>query len=332
MENLGSKAYNYLTSIFSYMRKLIVIFLLAFFWAEIFFPRVIYAQRKVLTPTPTLEATTESNSATAESDSATASATIIERTEPTEVPRPDLTEKSKETVEPLKKLLEEQKLGSVFINPVKYAIRAAVTAGVPPNTIVLLLLLPGVATLIAGTRHLVGLRGFGIFLPAALAVTFVATGPIVGIGLFLLIVAVSTASRIFLRRTKIKLQYLPRMAIILLFVVLGILALLFSTPIINSRALVNVSIFPVLVLVLLAEDFSKVQLGKSAKVAINLTTETLILALISYVLLTLKSVQELALLKPELWITSILVIDIILGKYAGLRLMEYFRFRKLITK
>ena len=307
------------------MRKLIVIFLLAFFWAEIFFPRVIYAQRNVLTPTPTLEAT-------AESDSATASATVIERTEPSDTPRPDLTEKSKETVEPLKKLLDEQKLGSVFVNPVKYAILAAVTSGVPPNTIVLLLLLPGVATLIAGTRHLVGLRGFGIFLPAALAVTFVATGPIVGIGLFLLIVAVSTASRIFLRRTKIKLQYLPRMAIILLFVVLGILALLFSTPIINSRALVNVSIFPVLVLVLLAEDFSKVQLGKSAKVAINLTTETLILALISYVLLTLKSVQELALLKPELWITSILVIDIILGKYAGLRLMEYFRFRKLITK
>ena len=135
-----------------------------------------------------------------------------------------------------------------------------------------------------------------------------------------------------LRKLKIKLQYLPRMAIILLFVVMGILALLFTAPLINSMALVNVSIFPVLILVLLAEDFSKVQLGKSASVAINLTTETLILSLISYVFLTLKMVQELALLRPELWLISIFAIDITLGKYSGLRIMEYIRFRKLISK
>ena len=282
----------------------------------------VYAQRATVFPTISEEEVSE----------ATASAVVLEKIDPTETPRPDLTQKTKESVEPLKKLLDDQKLGTVIANPIKYAIRSAVAAGVPPNTIVLLLLLPGVATLIAGTRHLVGLRGFGIFLPAALAVTFLATGPLVGIGLFLLIVTISTAARIFLRRTKIKLQYLPRMALILHFVVLGILGLLFTAPIINNSVLVNVSIFPVLILVLLAEDFSKVQLGKSAKVAINLTTETLILALISYVLLTLKAVQHLALLKPELWIISVSLIDVLLGKYVGLRVMEYMRFRKFITK
>ena len=301
------------------MKYISTLFLLAVFCVALNIPEVSFAQGRVVSsPTPTLEAT--------------ASATVIEKVEPTEAPRPDLTQKTKESVEPLKRLLDEQELGSTYINPVKYAIRAAVDAGVPPNTIVLLLLLPGVATLIAAARHLVGLRGFGIFLPAALAVTFIATGPVVGIGLFLLIVIVSTFSRIVLRRTKIKLQYLPRMAIILLFVVMGILALLFTAPLINSMALVNVSIFPVLILVLLAEDFSKVQLGKSASVAINLTTETLILSLISYVFLTLKMVQELALLRPELWLISIFAIDITLGKYSGLRVMEYIRFRKLISK
>ena len=44
------------------------------------------------------------------------------------------------------------------------------------------------AALIAAARHLIGIRGFGIFLPAALSVSFVATGPIVGIIIFLLIV------------------------------------------------------------------------------------------------------------------------------------------------
>jgi len=251
---------------------------------------------------------------------------------PTPVGRPDITQKTEGTLGHLETLLKEQKLGGVWPqNPIKYAIRGAVTAGVPANTIVLLLLLPGVATLIAAIRHLVGLRGFGIFLPAALSVVFVATGPVVGIGLFLVIVFMSTATRIILRRLKIKLQYLPRMAFLLLTVVAGILAVLFAAPVIRYSGMTNVSIFPVLILVLLAEDFSRVQLGKSAATAVNLTTESLILALISYVFLTTKSVQEFALLSPEIFILIIIVADFLLGKYVGLRLMEFWRFRRLIT-
>jgi len=229
-------------------------------------------------------------------------------------------------------LLREQKLGPVWpVNPLKYAIRAAVVTGVPANTIVLLLLLPLVAMVIAAFRHLIGLRGFGIFLPAALSVVFVATGPVVGIGLFLVIVASSTIPRIILRRLKLKLQYLPRMAMILWFVVLGVLAVLFAAPIIRQPNLANVSIFPVLILVLLAEDFSRVQLGKSIKTAINLTTETLILALVSYIFLTFKSLQIFALLNPELLLLGVFIVDLMLGRYIGLRFIELWRFRKLIS-
>lgn len=269
--------------------------------------------------------------ASSEGETSTTSSILVS-IEPTQPPRSDLTEQTKETVEPLKKLLENQKLGPILpFNAVKYAIRGAVSSGVPPNTVVLLLLLPGVAALIASARHLIGLRGFGIFLPAALSVVFMATGPLVGIGLFLIIVIVSTLTRIGMRRLKIKLQYLPRMALLLHFVVLGILSVLFLAPHIGLSSFSNVSIFPVLFLVLLAEDFTRVQLGKSARVAINLATETLILALMSYIFLNLKFIQEIALLRPEGWILSIAVFDIVLGKYIGLRLMEYWRFRKLIN-
>ena len=247
-------------------------------------------------------------------------------------PRPDITQKTEETIEPLVELLREQKLGPVWpVNPLKYAIRAAVVTGVPANTIVLLLLLPLVAMVIAAFRNLIGLRGFGIFLPAALSVVFVATGPVVGIGLFLVIVASSTIPRIILRRLKLKLQYLPRMAMILWFVVLGVLAVLFAAPIIRQPNLANVSIFPVLILVLLAEDFSRVQLGKSIKTAINLTTETLILALVSYIFLTFKSLQIFALLNPELLLLGVFIVDLMLGRYIGLRFIELWRFRKLIS-
>jgi len=273
-------------------------------------PRASYAQKATPTASP--------------------SATVTQPPTPTSVP--DLTEKTKETLGPLEALLAAQKLGPVWpYNPIKYAIRAAVEAGVPANTIVLLLLLPVVAAIIAAARHIVGLRGFGIFLPAALAVTFVATGPVVGIGLFLAIVTVSVVARMFLRKTKIKLQYLPRMAILLWLVVLAVLGILFAAPLIKAPQLTKVSIFPVLILALLAEDFTRVQLGKSAETAINLTSETLVLALVSYVFLTLTPLQEFALGNPEILLLAVLVFNFILGKYVGLRLLELWRFRKLIN-
>ena len=303
------------------MKKTILKFFLAAFL--LFVVRGYTLAQRVPSPEPTED-----------ENEATASSTVIEHVEPSPLPpRADLTQKTEETMEPLKRILDEQKLGSIFpFNPIKYAIREAINAGIPANTLVLLLLLPGVAALIAGARHLIGLRGFGIFLPAALSVVFVATGPLVGIGLFLVIVFISTATRIIMSRSKIKLQYLPRMALLLHFVVLGILGVLFLAPVIRWPDFANISIFPVLILVLLAEDFSRVQLGKSAKVAVNLSIETLILALFSYVFLTSKSVQEFALLKPEIWILAIAFIDFLLGKYVGLRFLELWRFRKLISK
>lgn len=208
--------------------------------------------------------------------------------------------------------------------PVSYAISEAVAKGVPANTIILLLLLPFIAFVIALTRNVVGIRGFGIFLPAALAVAFVATSPLIGIGLFLVIVIISTAVRLILRGLKLKLQYLPRMALILWAVVLGVLGTLFVAP-------MDVSIFAVLILILLSEDFTRVQIGKSAKTALSLTFETLILALVSYFFLTLKPLQTFVYINPEISLLSVGIADFILAKYSGLRLMEIWRFRKLVA-
>jgi hypothetical protein len=262
---------------------------------------------------------------------ATASATPVVSVSTPEPPRVDITQKTVETLGPLEKLLKDQKLGSVWpFNPIKYAIRASVATGVPANTIVLLLLLPIVAFVIAFSRNVIGIRGFGIFLPAALSVVFVATGPIVGIVLFLIIVTVSTAMRMILRKLKVKLQYLPRMSFILWAVVVGVLGILFLEPILKFSDLSNVSIFAVLILVLLAEDFTRVQLGKSVKTALTLTFETLILSLMSFLFLTFQPLQNYVLLNPEISLVTIAIADLVLGKYTGLRVMEFYRFRKLI--
>ena len=118
---------------------------------------------------------------------------------------------------------------------------------------------------------------------------------------------------------------------IFIFISLGIFAVFLVLPLFTRPPNISdISIFPLIILVLLAEDFTRVQLGKSVRVAVSLTSETLILALVSFTILSLPQVQQFALLNPELVLILVAVFDFFLGKYAGLRLLELWRFRKLI--
>lgn len=234
------------------------------------------------------------------------------------------------TTSSLETVLQKQSVGSILFNPIKYVIRGAIASGVSTKTIALLLLLTVVTAFIAALRHMIGLESFGIFLPAALSVVFIVIGPIFGIGLFLLIIGIASFVRFGLRKTRVRLQYLPRMAFILWGVILCVLVILFLAPVFGGIDFSNVSVLPLFILILLAEDFIRVQLGKSVRTAINLTVETLIIAFVSYLILTFTPFQEFALLNPEILLIGVAVFDFVLGKYIGLRFLEFWRFRKLI--
>ncbi len=240
----------------------------------------------------------------------------------------DLTQPTIEVKGRLEKYLDEQQLETIGpTNFIRHAIRAAVKRGVPPNTIVLVLLFPVIAAVVSMSRHLIGLRGFGIYIPAVLSVAFVATGMVAGIALFIVILLIGTYGMKILR--KMRMQYLPRMALLLWLVSLGVLATILVAPFIGVGGLATLNIFPILILMLLAENFHEVQMGKSRREATELTIETLILALLSALLISLDFVQRFALLHAELMILGVAIIDVAVGKYVGLRLTEYLKFKKL---
>lgn len=244
------------------------------------------------------------------------------------VPKEDLTQPTVKIKGRLESYLDEQQLGD--LNPtnfIRHAIKAAVATGVTPNTIVLILLFPVIASVVATARHLIGLRGFGIYIPAVLSVAFVATGMVAGIALFLVILFIGTYGMRMLRR--MKMQYLPRMALMLWLVSVGVLATILIAPFVGLGGLATLNIFPILILMLLAENFNEVQMGKSRREATELTIETLILALLSALLLSLDFVQRFALLHAELLLVGVAFWDVLVGKYVGLRLTEYLKFRKL---
>jgi len=213
-------------------------------------------------------------------------------------------------------------------NIVRYAIRYAVTQGVPANTIVLILLFPLVATIVVFARHIIGLKSFGIFTPALLSVALLATGLLTGIGLFLFILTVATLVRMLLK--KIRFQYLPRMALFMLLISLSIFSILLISPAIGSTSLITIGIFPLLILILLVEDFLDLQITRNLPQALIITGETLLLAIGSFYVMNLEALQKFVLVNPELFIVLVLGSILLIEQYSGLRLLEIWRFRKLL--
>jgi len=285
------------------------------------------AQISVGNATPTPEAT-DSAEATAEGSLATPSAETVQKIQ--EKKDQDITETTGEQKSKLVRILEENPIEPSPLNLLQQAIRNAVSEGVTPNVIVLVLLFPLVSAFIAASRHIIGLRGFGIYIPAVLSVALVSTGVLEGTILFLAIIAVALPSKKLLARTK--LPYFPRTAILLWLVSLAILAVELIAPIVDLVTLMTVNIFPIMILVLLAENFLDAQGRTKPADAIALTIETLGLSLMGGLLLKWEALQKFALLQPELLIIGVLLVNLIIGKFVGLRFAEYFRFRSLMEE
>lgn len=291
-------------------------------------PALLTQKLEDLSASTAAEATAAAN-ATPEASLASPSAATIQKIKKQK--DQDITQTEGEQKSKLVRYLEENPLPSKNItNLLQQAIRNAVSGGVPPNVIVLVLLFPLVSSFIAASRHIIGLRGFGIYIPAVLSIALVSTGIVEGISMFMAIILVAIPAKKIL--SKFKLPYLPRTAILLWFVSLAILGMLLMAPLINMVTLMTVNIFSIMILVLLAENFLDAQAKTKPIDAIALTVETLSLALLSSFILQWENLQRFALLQPELLIILTLAINLVVGKFVGLRFTEYFRFRSLMEE
>lgn len=243
----------------------------------------------------------------------------------------DLTQPTSVTKSKLEKLLEENPAGALgWNNFLRYSVTRAVKNGVPVNTVVLVLLFPLIVAIVAAARHLIGVRGVGILTPALLAVAFLATGVWAGVALFVIILLVTIVARMALKI--LKLQYLPRVSLLLWVVSAGVFLTLLMASIWNVSSLVTVGIFPILILMLLAETFIDIQQGRSGSEARALIFQTFVLAMISSLLLASPAVQRAVLLWPEVIFLGVAVFDLFMGRYTGLRLSEYLMYRGIVKE
>lgn len=153
---------------------------------------------------------------------ASESAVVVE---PSAEPKSDITQPTAEVKSKLARFIEEHPAGELsWHNFLRYFVERAVSRGVPANTLVLIMLFPLAVTLVAASRHLIGIRGTGILTPALLSVALLATGVWAGLLMFVIILLVTVISRSLLKN--FRLQYLPRVALLLWFVSAGVLGLM----------------------------------------------------------------------------------------------------------
>ena len=202
--------------------------------------------------------------------------------------------------------------------------------GVPLKTVILILMLPLIATLIALLRQVFGVKAFGIYTPLIITFAFLATNGIrYGIFIFVAVILSGMIMRFILK--PFRLLYLPRVAIMISVVAMVILIMLTLGGSLKRTGLAAVSIFPILIMITLVEKFIAVQIEKGNKIAFKLALETLVISIAGYYLASWEFLIKFLAIYP--WtILFTLPINVLLGKWTGLRVSEYLRFREIIKK
>lgn len=204
-----------------------------------------------------------------------------------------------------------------------------IASGVPINAIYLILVFPCLAFLVVFFRQFVGISTYGVYLPIMLALSFFVLGLGFGLGVILLVFILSLAIRhIF---TKIEMLYIPRVALTLSTIALSFFIIIRMAITFNSSVVIQLAVFPMLLITTLSERFVSAQSYEGLKGAMIGITETIIIALISYLIMDAGIFRDLILAIPELVFIPLIGI-IVLGKYAGLRISEYFKFRSILSE
>jgi len=205
----------------------------------------------------------------------------------------------------------------------------AVQFQVPLPALNLILVLPLIAFFLVIIRHVIGLETFGTFAPMLLALAFLTTGLGWGLVVFAIIVGLGTGLRLALQR--LRLHLVSRVAILIAVVAVSMVGLTVLGATFGVGALLHAGIFPMVIMANLIENFTNTQLERGTGEALRLTLSTLLVATCSYVGIENTGLKPLVLTFPEILI-GVIGVELLLGRWRGLRLVEYLRFYDLIRQ
>ncbi|MBI4816853.1 MAG: transglutaminase [Deltaproteobacteria bacterium] len=199
--------------------------------------------------------------------------------------------------------------------------------GLPFALLRTLLLLPLGALVVVLFRNVIGMPTFGTFLPALIAAASAETGALWGVTGTLIIVLSVSLVRAAVQRLRI--LHSPGLAILLTAVSVTMLATSALAEGLGLHALSRVSMFPVAVMAITAERFYLTLAEKGSRPALKELAGTLVVMLSCHVLMASLALQVLVMGFPEILLLAIAA-NLYLGRWVGVRISEYLRFRGLL--
>ncbi len=201
-----------------------------------------------------------------------------------------------------------------------------------------LLLLPIVVTIIGIARYIIGLRSLSVYIPIVLTFVFfelayndgktdLLFGLKYGIPLFLFTLLFSIL--VYSLFKKFRMHYIPKLSLVVTGVSIMIMPLILVSAYFGIKRLIYVAPFLFIMLMTTSEGFMAVLAKKNIRYTFSISMETLIIILISFLVITWSDLQTY-LIRYPFSILIILLINLLVGRFLGLRLNEYWRFRSLL--
>lgn len=199
--------------------------------------------------------------------------------------------------------------------------------GIPLNLLKIILMIPIGALVTVILRSVVGLEMFGTFLPALLAAAARESGLAWGLVGFIVVLGITAAARTALER--FSLLHAPKMAVLLVVVVASILGLTVLSVRLGAFELAHVSLFPIAILAITSERFCILWDENGFRKAAGMLAQTLVGVALCYATMASLGLQVLILGFPELLLV-VIALSLWMGRWTGIRLREYWRFRPLL--
>lgn len=195
------------------------------------------------------------------------------------------------------------------------------------QTFMIMVMIPIGVLVILILRNLGGLQTLGTFTPVLIALAFRETQLGFGIMLFTIITALGLSLRSYLEH--LKLQMLPRLSVVLTFVVVLIAVIsLFSHKLGLERGL-SVALFPMVILTMTIERLSITWEERGGGHAFKVAIGTLFAATLAHLLMSVPQLNYFIFTFPA--VLMILVgFMLAMGRYRGYRLTELFRFKAFL--
>jgi len=214
-----------------------------------------------------------------------------------------------------------------------------VQSGIDRNIIIMVMILPIIATMIGFVRHILGFRTLGIYLSLILTFIFVQIGfennngnvlnalkygiPLVGLVFFVSLLC-------YLPFKKLALHYYPKLALVITGVSVIMILVIILSGIFNFGGFIKLNAFTLVLIAGISEKFFIILARKNLKTTLFISIESIIIATICYLFVSWYEFQNLLINYPYV-ILLLFPINYLIGRFTGLRVTEYLRFWDILV-